>query len=161
MKFFLLLLLWFFGSECLGQTDKISHLLNKQFQKEQKIYATDEKPIRVQPFQIINDSLQVEVGVKADEMKEEIWYFNRKVHLKDIDGFIKDINVLFTANQDSVKETISKKDKKGNVLETRTHYTHLFFTELGKDPKDKSLQKKMMAAFKKAGYTLSGEYWFN
>lgn len=162
-KSVLLVVLLFLGNITFAQTGKIVKLLHQQFAKEQKMYDQEDpdKPEMIQPFQIKNDSLTVEFRYLINEKDEYARHFSRAVHLKDITGFIKDMNVLFTAKDGSVKEIMTKKDKNGNTIQTKTTHSHLFFTELHKDAKNNSLQTKMQKAFKKAGYIITSEYWYD
>lgn len=112
-----------------GQTDKIVQLLNQQFDKEQKMYDADyesDKPTLVQPFQIKNDTLSVEFSYQTDGNKEHIVHYLREIYLKDIEGFAKDINVLFTAKEASVKEIVTTKGTGGSVLHRKINYSNLF-----------------------------------
>ncbi|MFA7687027.1 MAG: hypothetical protein WCY25_04080 [Moheibacter sp.] len=160
MKNSILIILLFSGTFSFAQQEKITKLLNRQFEKEQKMYEADdfEKPKMIQPFQIKNDTLSVAFSYQTED--GEIQYF-RQVNLNDIKSFEKDMNVLFIAKDGSVKETITTKNSDGMVLKTEVNDSHLFFTELRKDFKNKSLQKKITKAFAKAGYPISGEYWFD
>lgn len=160
MKNSILLILMFSGIFSFAQQGKITKLLNRQFEKEQKMYEADdfEKPKMIQPFQIKNDTLSVAFSYQTDG--GEIHYF-RQVNLHDIESFEKDMNVLFIANDGSVKETITTQNMDGITEKKHYNYSHLFFTELRKDFKNKSLQKKITKAFAKAGYPISGEYWFD
>lgn len=162
-KSILIAILLFTTEITFSQTNEIVKLLNQQFKREQKMYDEydREKPILAQAFQIKNDTLSVVISMPYEIGEEKTRIFHRSVHLKDITGFIKDMNVLFTAKDSSVKETVIRKDENGNTLRTDTSYYHLFFTELKKDPNDKSLQHKILKTFKKAGYDITSEYWYN
>lgn len=152
------------GSFVWAQKTKIVKLLNQQFAHEQKLYDRayeEERPTLIQPFEIHNDSLRFEFSIPVDPSKEQIRYTQRRVHLSDIESFIKDINVLFVTKEYSVQETVWIKDQLGNILSTEQNTSYLFFTELGKNFKDDSFRKKLLNAFQKAGYTLSSDYWFN
>ena len=160
MKKSILIILLFSGIFSFAQQEKITKLLNDQFKKEQKMYKADDfyKPQLIQPFQIQNDTLSVAFSYQTDE--GEIQYF-RQVNLKDIKQFEKDMNVLFIAKDGSVKESITTKNADGIAVKNQINHSHLFFTELRKDFKTKSLQKKIIQAFEKAGLSISGEYWLN
>ena len=160
MKNSILLILMFLGVFSFAQHEKITKLLNQEFEKEQKMYEADDldKPKMIQPFQIKNDTLSVAFSYQTDG--GEIQYF-RQVNLKDIKRFEKDMNVLFIAKDGSVKETILIKKQDGMIMKTEVNDSHLFFTELRKDFKNKSFQKKITKAFEKVGYSISGEYWFD
>lgn len=160
MKYSILLILLFSGIFSFAQQEKITKLLNEQFEKEQKMYEADDfdKPKLIQPFQIKNDTLSVAFSYQNEE--DEIQYF-RQVNLKDIQSFEKDMNVLFIANDGSVKETITTKNVDGITEKKHYNYSHLFFTELRKDFDDDYLQEEMIKAFEKAGFEISGEYWYH
>jgi len=157
------MLLLFIGNYTFAQTNKIVKLLNNQFEKEQKIYDeyVADKPRLIQPFQIKNDSLTFELTMPYYHEENKAEFTRRSVHLKDIEEFIKDMNVLFVAKEGSVKEIVTVKDGKGNIVKKTGYNTHLFFTELRKDYSDDPLQEKMIKAFQKAGYIITSEYWFN
>jgi len=163
MKLILLIIGVLFGTACFSQTEKIAALLNKQFQKEQKMYGDDaiDRPVLLQPFQIENDTLSVAFKLSSGSATEEMLYSYRKVSIHDIEAFIKDMNVLFTAIDDSVQETDIIKDRDGTVLETRRNTSHLFFTELRQDANDETLRRKMLQAFERIGHKISSEWWFN
>ncbi|MDN3724438.1 hypothetical protein QRD02_08585 [Aequorivita sp. SDUM287046] len=163
MRLLMLLLGVLFSTASFSQTEKITDLLYKQFLREQKMYGKDavDMPVLLQPFQIKNDTLSAAFIIRSESAPEEILYSYRKVSIHDIEAFIKDMNVLFTANEGSVQEVNIIKDRDGAVLETRKNTSHLFFTELGRDAKDESLRRKMLQAFERAGYNIISEYWFN
>ena len=163
MKLLVLIIGVLFSTASFSQTEKIAALLNKQFQKEQKMYGEDavDRPVLLQPFQIENDTLSVAFKIITGSEPEEMLYSYRKVSIHDIEAFIKDMNVLFTAIDNSVQETNIIKDKDGTVLDTRNNTSHLFFTELRKDASDESLQRKMLRAFDRMGQEITSEYWFN
>lgn len=146
-----------------AQQDKIEKLLNKQFNYEQNLYeeGISSKPQLIQTFQIQKDSLVFEFTMPDYNEENRIKFIRRSVHLKDIEEFIKDMNVIFLAKEDSVKETVTIKDRQGNTIEKKEYLTHLFFTELGKDYGDESLRNQMLKAFAKAGYRITSEYWFH
>jgi hypothetical protein len=142
-----------------AQTDKVAQLLNQQFAKEQKMYPAgnnSEKPLLVEPFQIKNDTLSMAFSY---HIKDREIQYRRDVHLKDIHSFEKDRNVLFIAKEDSVKETVITKDSNGQVLDRSVHHLQQFFLELRQDMNDEALQKKVIKAFGKAGYSITGDYW--
>ena len=114
-----------------------------------------------QPFQIQHDSLSFEFTTLDYDEESKITFIRRSVHLKDIEEFIKDMNVIFVAKENSVKETVTVKDRQGNTIEKKEYLTHLFFTELGKDYGDESLRNQILKAFAKAGYRITSEYWFH
>lgn len=159
----ILTILLFGATTSFTQNIEIVDLLNKQFAKEQKMYDADydaDRPTLVQSFQIRNDTLSVAFSYTNDSKNECINHY-REVYLKDIEGFEKDYNVLFTAKDGSVKEIITIKNAEGIVLQSKINHSNLLFTELRKHRKDKSLQQKMLKAFQKAGHPIKGEYWYN
>jgi hypothetical protein len=160
----IILLLFSFLS--FAQTTEITQLLNLHFQQEQSMYDEEysnfKKPTLVQPFQIKNDTLSFEYSIPSYTDSEHILYTKRKVHLKDIKEFIKDVNVIFIANPKSVKETRTTKNTKGETLESTESFTYMFFTELRKDSYDAyTLRQQMLDAFTKAGYKITSEDWYN
>lgn len=154
-----IILLLFCTATSFAQTDKIVQLLNQQFAKEQKMYPAgnnSEKPVLVEPFQIKNDTLSMAFSYHTED---GMINYRREVHLKDIHSCVKDVNVLFIAKGDAVKETVIIKDADGQVLDRSVHLLQQFFLELRQDMKDKALQKKVINAFGKAGYSITGDYW--
>lgn len=162
MKNKLLLILLFVSALCVAQTEKITKLLNKQFKAEQKYYEADDesKPTLVEPFSIRNDTLSFAFSLPGDE-PGETQIIHRQVHLKDIEEFLKDINILFVTHKDAVRETHTVVNDKGEMLSSSEKFSYLFFTELSKDPYDGSLCSQMSVAFKKAGYKIVCEGWYN
>lgn len=157
------ILFFLIGNFTFAQTDKIVKLLNEQFEKEQKMYDEGDsyQPKFIQPFQIKNDSLSFEFSMPYNNTENEIITTRRTVHLKDIEQFIKDVNVLFITKKGSVKEIYFTKDYQGKILKKEERQTYLFFTEFRKDEYDQYLQREMIEAFKKAGYTITSEDWWN
>ena len=159
-----LLLLPFLCTMTLGmaQTDKITKLLNKQFEVEQKIYEADDefKPTLIEPFRIENDSLSFTFSQAGTE-PGQMMITRRSVHLKDIEEFMKDINILFVTSRNAVRETHTILGSDGQILETTERFTYLFFTQLFKDQDNRAFFKKMLRAFDRAGYKIVGEHWYN
>lgn len=147
----------------MAQTKKITDLLNKQFQKEQKFYDEFdlEKPYLHQEFRIENDSLSFEFYYAPQLENQQKEIIRRVVHLKDLIDFSKDYSILFLTEANLVLETIYLEKNPGKKEIVHQNTTDMFFTELRKDRKDESIQGKMIKAFSKAGYEIIGEYWFH
>ncbi len=146
-----------------AQTGEIVKLLNEHFEFEQGFYDEYEttKPVLVSPFKVQNDTLTFEHKAVYDD-PNKIMFIKRAVHLKDINAFVKDKNVIFIAKKKAVKETQIIKNQKGDIIETTSHFTDLFFTELHKNPDDNyTLRKPILEAFEIAGYPISSDYWYN
>lgn len=162
MKHFFLLLLLCAMTLSIAQTNKITRLLNKQFNAEQKMYEADDdfKPTLVDPFRIENDSLSFTFSQAGTGPGQTI-ITRRSVHLKDIEEFMKDINILFVTSRNAVRETHTILGADGQILSSTKRFTYLFFTQLSKDPYDQVFFKKMLRAFDRAGYKILGEHWYN
>lgn len=163
MKKFIIPFLLFLSLFTFAQTSEIVKLLNQQFETEQGFYDEYEtsKPMMITPFQIKNDTLSFEFKTVYDD-PDKIILTKREVHLKDIKEFIKDMNIIFRTNPKSVKETQIIKNNTGKTLEATQYFTDLFFTELHKNKEDEyTLRKQMLEAFKKAGYEVTSDYWYN
>lgn len=160
---FLFLLSFLIGFSCFAQTKKITDLLNKQFQKEQKFYDEFdlEKPYLHQEFRIENDSISFEFYYAPQLENQQKEIMRRVVHLKDINDFSKDYSILFLTEENSLIETIYLEKNSGEKEILHQTSSDMFFTELRKDRKDESLQKNIIKAFSKAGYEIIGEYWYH
>lgn len=164
MKYILLIFILTVSSHtCLGQTKKITQILNKQFQKEQKWYdeIDIEKPYIYQEFKIENDSLSFEFYYAPQLETQQKEITRRVVHLKDLKDFSKDYSILFLTEANSVMEKIYLEKSPGQKEILHQSITDMFFTELRKDRKDEILQKNIIKAFSKAGYTITGKYWYH
>lgn len=163
MKKLLLIFVLLFTNYSFAQTKEIEKLLNKQFANEQEMYDEEDsyKPKLIQPFQIKNDSLSFEFSKPYNNTENEIKTIRRTVHLKDIEEFIKDVNVIFIAKKNSVKEIYFTKDSEEKIINKEKRETYLFFTEFRKDKYDMYLQRKMIEAFDKAGFRITSKDWWN
>ncbi|UUC44796.1 hypothetical protein [Flavobacterium cerinum] len=79
----------------------------------------------------------------------------QEVPLSKIKAISKDINILLETEPDAVtvKTTVN-----GTVT---THNTDLFFLYLSYNKQNQELAEKLISAFKKAGYILKNEYWYD
>jgi len=162
-KSFLILLLLFVGNLTFAQTDQILALLNNQFEKEQTMYEPDEtdKPRLVQPFTIHNDTLSFAITRPLAEKDNHTEITRRAVHLKDIEGFIKDYNVIFTAKDGTVEETVIVQNHQGNILTKRGSLTYLVSPEFRKDIGQQYMHRNIPVGFDESEYPITSKDWYD
>lgn len=81
--------------------------------------------------------------------------------LDKITGFIKDINVIFQTEEKNVLETIKIYNEKKELISTDIIDTNLFFTGINKEQNNTDFRDKIVKAFKKAGYVIDSQYWYD
>ncbi len=64
----------------------------------------------------------------------------------------KDLNIYFQTFSQDVTETRTDYYANGKVIQTKTKQTHLFITEINKEHYPNLFMKRLVKAFKKAGY---------
>ncbi len=155
MKNILLFTLLLANSIVFAQHQKITQLLNQQLQKEYtRFYSVEEKAnfIVTQPFYIDENKvlhfgftlINNEDGAKTS--------FKRQVSLDKIALMDKDLNIYFQTLSQDVNETRTDYYANGKAIQTKTKQTHLFSTEINKEHYPNRFMKRLVKAFKKAGY---------
>lgn len=160
MKTKFLLILIFFGTILIAQEKQITKLLNEQLRKEIKNFpGVGDSLTLIQPFQIDeNKVLSFQIS-KYDFHAEETIIISQEVHLKNITGFIKDINIIFETDKDAVKVATTTLDSNGQEISNETYNYHLFFTEINKEVHNEYFRDDILKAFSKAGYKINSEFW--
>lgn len=144
-----------------SQSKKITEILNKKFQLEQKMYEDDEtKPELLEPFRI-QDGILSFTFKSVNPYSGKLLKVKREVPLEKITDLIKDINVIMMTDGDEVTQTTIEIDEKGTESEPNIHHTYMFFTELNKEKYNEDLQKSLLKAFKKAGHEIKSEDWYD
>ena len=161
MKNLLLIFLFLISISAFSQESKIIELLNKQLNKEITDNQKQDLIKIVRPFYIDDHHNLVLEVKKPNPYMEQTDFIRSEVALKDISGFIKDINVIFETAEPKVKITTKSYDSNNKLLKTNVEYTHLFFTELCESKSNKKFRDKLLKAFEKAGFPISSEFWFD
>ncbi len=161
MKKLLLVVLFLISNLIFAQKQKITQLLNDQLKREYTKFYDDverENFTVTEPFRI-DENKVLHFGFmmikNADGEKISI---KRQVPLDKIVEFDKDLNVYFHTLNNDVTETRTDYDQTGNIIRTKTEQTHLFFTEINKENHPHRFMKKVVKAFKKAGYNIESGY---
>lgn len=155
MKNIVFLFLLLISQLFLAQNHKIAQLLNQQLQREYtRFYSAEEKASFsvTQPF-FIDENKVLHFGFtlisNADGAKTS---FKRQVPLDKIVLMDKDLNIYFQTLSQDVTETRTDYYANGKVIQTKTKQTHLFSTEINKEHYPNRFMKRLVKAFKKAGY---------
>lgn len=161
MKSFILIFLFGFNFTVFAQTSQIANLLNEQFQKEYNKYLDEydrEMFQIVKPFEIDSDNnlTFTFISKSSDEDYDQI---TRKVNLSKIKQIDKDYNVVFVTDNDDVEE-ITIQFRNGTKREL-TQKMHIFQTEINREPKNSKFRDKIIKSFKKSGFIISSEYWWD
>jgi hypothetical protein len=147
-----------------AQQKSIVNILNKELKKEirnqlKNRYFDGDTTTILQPFTISKEnilSLKVrKYNISTGEYMVEL----QEVSLDSIKSIDKDINVLFRTEKEAVTVTISKEGNEPAVL--TTNKSHLFFTHIRTLKDNESLGNSIQAAFKKAGFLIEKEYWYD
>lgn len=80
------------------------------------------------------------------------------MNLSKIKQIDKDYNVVFVTENDV--EEITLQFRNGTQREL-TQNTHLFHTEINRETKNTKFRDKIIKAFKKSGFIISSEYWWD
>jgi len=161
MKKLLLAILSLISNMLFAQKQKITQLLNDQLEREYtKFYDDVEKEnfIITEPFRIDENNILHFGFTMIKNAGGEKMSIKRQVPLDKIEQFDKDINVYFHTLNNDVTETRTDYDQTGNIVQTKTEQTHLFFTEINKENHPNRFMKQVVKAFKKAGYDIESGY---
>ncbi|WP_130735038.1 hypothetical protein [Flavobacterium sp. J27] len=160
MKYFPFVLLFFF-KVALSQENKILNLLNDQLLSEIMNYEHEDSLTVIQPFHIDTAKKLSFKVAKYNPNLNQKEIITSEVALNEIIGFIKDINVIFSTENNMVIKKVQVYNEREELIDTYQEHSNLFFTEICKEQHNSDLQAKMLKAFKKAGYTITSEYWFD
>jgi hypothetical protein len=157
-KIFLMLLI---TTTLFSQENKIVDLLNNQLQKEIKTYRSQDTIKLIKPFHIDqNKKLSFEYEI-YNNVREEWRILKYEVALNKINGFIKDVNVIFTTEQNDVLLSVKIYNIKKEFIEEVFYKKDMFFTEISFEQNNTNFRDDILAAFKKTGYTINSEYWYD
>ena len=162
-KFFIASLLLGWSSLIFGQEKTILKIINSELKKEVKNqlkspnFSGDTIQI-VEPFTINEQQILSFTIKKTSPYFNGVQLVKQEVPLKSILKVGKDINVIFETVNDAVKTTTTSIDKETKV-QTSTGF--LFFLYLSNEKQNEELGIKLQDAFKKAGYNVAKDYWFD
>ncbi|WP_445457555.1 hypothetical protein [Flavobacterium sp. HNIBRBA15423] len=156
-----LIYFFLFNLFAFSQEKKVVDLLNKQLMKEIKKFTNEDSLKIIQPF-YINESKKLILEFEKYNSYNEKWeVIKSEVSLDKITGFIKDINVIFQTEEKDVLETIKTYNEKKELISTDIIDTNLFFTGINKEQNNTDFRDKIVEAFKKAGYVIDSQYWYD
>jgi hypothetical protein len=146
------------------QENKIAAILNKQLSYEVKIQLKHpdflgDTIFILQPFTIDNNKI-LSLIIKRSTSNNGYIIEKQEVALDKIKSFGKDINVFFETEEGAVSIT-NKTFNKDTNDEISTQNFHLFFTHIHLQKRNDYLGNKIKSAFKKAGYNIDVNYWYN
>ena len=162
-KFFIASLLLGWSSLIFGQEKTILKIINSELKKEVKNqlkspnFSGDTIQI-VEPFTINEQQILSFTIKKTSPYFNGVQLVKQEVPLKSILKIGKDINVIFETINDAVKTTTTSIDKETKV-QTSTGF--LFFLYLSNEKQNEELGIKLQDAFKKAGFNVAKDYWFD
>ena len=162
-KFFIASLLLGWSTLIFGQEKTILKIINSELKKEVKNqlkspnFSGDTIQI-VEPFTINEQQILSFTIKKTSPYFNGVQLVKQEVPLKSILKVGKDINVIFETINDAVKTTTTSIDKETKV-QTSTGF--LFFLYLSNEKQNEELGIKLHDAFKKAGYNVAKDYWYD
>ena len=162
-KFFIASLLLGWSSLIFGQEKTILKIINSELKKEVKNqlkspnFSGDTIQI-VEPFTINEQQILSFTIKKTSPYFNGVQLVKQEVPLKSILKIGKDINVIFETINDAVKTTTTSIDKETKV-QTSTGF--LFFLYLSNEKQNEELGIKLQDAFKKAGFNVAKDYWYD
>lgn len=161
MKNIIPILFLLIGTNLFSQERKIVGLLNHKLSKEIKEAGNDDSLKFIQPFHIDeNKKLTLEIEKYNIYMKR--WeVIKTQVPLIKIKAFIKDINVIFRTGDNDVEVIIKTFNDHREIIRTDVNKTNMFFTEISREKNNEYFRDKILKAFKKAGYSIDSEFWYD
>jgi len=156
-----LIYFFLFNLFAFSQEKKVVDLLNKQLMKEIKKFTNEDSLKIIQPFYINENKKLILEFEKYNSYNEKWEVIKSEVSLDKISGFIKDINVIFQTKENDVLETIKIYNEKKELISTDIIDTNLFFTGINKEQNNTDFRDKIVKAFKKAGYVIDSQYWYD
>lgn len=150
-----------------AQVQKIVKILNREIQKEIKAQKQDSANYYGENFEVIKpysikDSLEGKYKILTLEIRKKNSYKNiyytikQQIELSKIKAIVKDINIIFTTEPNASKATEIEETGK-----EETYSGDLFFLNLSHEKKNEKLANELINAFKKAGYSIKKEYWYD
>ncbi|MDX5418314.1 MAG: hypothetical protein LPK09_03790 [Hymenobacteraceae bacterium] len=161
MKRILLIMCCFSFFTGYSQENKITELLNKQLNAEIKEYNKADS-LKVTHSFHINESKKLVLEVEKYNRYMERWeVIKSEAPLDKITGFVKDINVIFLTDGYQVLTTTKTYDLNRKLLRTDVADENMFFTQIFEEKDNQKFRDKIVSAFKKAGYKISSEHWYD
>lgn len=162
-NFLLFIFLLGFTNTIFGQEQTILKILNRELQKEVKnqLKSPDFNGDTIKilkPFSISADK------ILSFEIKKTSPYFSgyqiirQEVPLNKITKIGKDINIILECEDQEVLTTYNTLDIEKKTEEAKGN---LFFLYLSNEKENEDLAIAILKAFKKAGYSLEKEYWYD
>jgi len=113
----------------------------------------------IKPY-YIKDSLGgkfLTLEIKKQNYYNKTFYtIRQETELSKIKTIVKDINVIFDTEPNAVTITETEENGKQHI------YTeNMFFLRLSHEKKNDKLGKELVKAFKKSGYTIKKEFWYD
>ena len=161
-----ILLVWLllFSSLMFAQNKKIVEILNKQLQTEyNKYYDEFDKAY----FKLLEPYKIDDKGILSFKFSEFPNHYNgktivkRSVPLNKILKIDKDMNLVFFTEGEDVLEQIEVFDENNKLIEERINKKTIFQTYINKEKNNERLKKSLLKAFKKAGFEVTNEYWYD
>lgn len=146
-----------------AQQQTILNILNKELAQEVKRQFegdrfNDDTLVIAQPYRIQGNVLSMELK-KWDNYDSVYYIYRQEVALDKITAVVKDINVIFETAADAVKITNTTLHTAPGVPAVKKNSSDLFFLGLSYEKNNEALAEKLIAAFKKAGYTIEKRFW--
>ncbi|WBV60829.1 hypothetical protein PFY12_01610 [Chryseobacterium camelliae] len=150
-----------------AQVQKIVKILNREIQKEVKAQQQDSANYYGEKFELIKpysikDSLEGKHKIliletrKKDSYKNVYYTVKQQVELSKVKAIVKDINIIFTTEPNASK--VTETDENGKE---ENYNGDLFFLNLSHEKKNEKLADELIHAFKKAGYSIRKDYWYD
>ncbi len=163
-KSILVILLLLIGNLTFSQTHKIVKLLNEQLQKEYNKYydeADKERFELTQPYKIDEKGVLSFVFSENDNQYNGKTTYYRTVPIDKIIRLDKDMNVIFVTDGEEALEVVTTYDSKGNLIRENNYRSSIFQTAIHKEKQNERFRKALIKAFKKTGYAIESEYWWD
>lgn len=162
-KLFIASLFLGWSSLIFGQEKTILKIINSELKKEVKNqlkspnFSGDTIQI-VEPFTINEEQILSFTIKKTSPYFGGVQIIKQEVPLKSILKVGKDINVIFETENGAVKTTTTTIDKETKV---QTNTGFLFFLYLSNEKQNEEFGIKLQDAFKKAGFNVAKNYWYD
>lgn len=164
VRCFLFLLFICLGISISAQEKTLLKILNRELKNEVKHQLKSPNfngdTIRiVEPFAISNEKILSFTITKTSPYFTGVQTIKQEVQLSAIKNIGKDINIIFETPRDSVTVTTTTIIDGKTEQETMKYY--LFFPYLSNEKNNENLGTEIQNAFKKAGFIVTKEYWYD
>lgn len=163
IRFILLILFSGFWNLNFAQEKEIVKILNRELKKEveNQLKSPDfngDTITIIREFSIDNDKNLTFKIKKTSPYFSGYQIITQEVPLNKIIKIVKDINIILETDEDVVTTTTVSfnEGQKEQVLKG-----NLFFLYLSHEKNNEELGIKILKAFKKAGYNINKEYWYD